>query len=480
MSEYGLTAKGLNIKRLDVILEEMQTALSEKWGVNVRQNPKSFLNVHLTDLADHLAELWELGQDVYNAQYPLTAEGMYLDGVGQFAGLWRETDAPSYYHILCTGVEGTVIPADTLISTETNPVTFLVPTKENTISRSNFNTALIKVATMDGNPLTVALDGTVYSYTPESGDTENSALEKLAARITDGYTGEMDSDTGYLLIRAAEVNSVNTMVLSDNLTTDRIGCVFTFETKEAGDIYLPEGTVNQISKSVPGLSAVVNVGSYIAGRVKETDAEYRASYAEKIFSHSSRMIDSIRSAILANCQGVTSVSVYENVSNETDSAGRYPHSIEVVVDGGDSTEIAQQILNTKAGGISTFGSTSVDIAIEEGNEITIRFNRPNYLKVWFHVSIVMAKYSTLPVGYSDMIRSLILDAMSTLQSGDDVNPQSLMLASIYQNVTGIGYVEITIGTVNEKPSEFTEHNIYCGARDRAVTEESMIEVVINE
>ena len=39
MSEYGLTPNGPNIKRLDVILDEMHTALSKRWGVNTRRGP---------------------------------------------------------------------------------------------------------------------------------------------------------------------------------------------------------------------------------------------------------------------------------------------------------------------------------------------------------------------------------------------------------------------------------------------------------
>ena len=50
MADYGLTPQGPNIKRLDVILEEMHSGLSEKWGVNTRQNPESLLN--------HLVGVW--------------------------------------------------------------------------------------------------------------------------------------------------------------------------------------------------------------------------------------------------------------------------------------------------------------------------------------------------------------------------------------------------------------------------------------
>lgn len=70
MADYGLTPQGPNIKRLDVILEEMHSGLSEKWGVNTRQNPESLLNHLLTNVADAIADLWEFGEAVYFSQYP--------------------------------------------------------------------------------------------------------------------------------------------------------------------------------------------------------------------------------------------------------------------------------------------------------------------------------------------------------------------------------------------------------------------------
>lgn len=62
MVDYGLTPQGPNIKPLDVILEEMHSGLSEKWGVNTRQNPESLLNHLLTNVADAIADLWEFGE----------------------------------------------------------------------------------------------------------------------------------------------------------------------------------------------------------------------------------------------------------------------------------------------------------------------------------------------------------------------------------------------------------------------------------
>ena len=168
------------------------------------------------------------------------------------------------------------------------------------------------------------------------------------------------------------------MVLSENLTTDTVTTILTFGTVDTGDILIPEGVITNIVKADAGLLSVVNLCTYIAGRDEETDAEFRQSYADKIFNRSSMMLESIRSAILNNVQGVASVAPYENPSHEWDEFGRPPHSIEIVVDGGDSTEIAQQILEKKAGGINTFGDTSVVLTGAYDEDITIRFSSAHH------------------------------------------------------------------------------------------------------
>ena len=80
MGEYGLTKKGPNIKRLDTIIDEMHTDLSDAWGVNTRQNPESLINHMLTNIADRIAELWEFGEHIYYSQYP--SSGVLLFGSG--------------------------------------------------------------------------------------------------------------------------------------------------------------------------------------------------------------------------------------------------------------------------------------------------------------------------------------------------------------------------------------------------------------
>ena len=98
MAKYGLTPQGPNPKRLDVILEDMHSKMTERLGVNTRQNPQSLLNHTLTNVADEIAELWEFGVDVYHSQYTSSATGVSLDYAAQFGGSTREMAAKSNHH----------------------------------------------------------------------------------------------------------------------------------------------------------------------------------------------------------------------------------------------------------------------------------------------------------------------------------------------------------------------------------------------
>lgn len=482
MADYGLTGQGPNIKRLDVILEEMHEDLSEAWGVNTQQNPESLLNHLLTNVADQIAELWEFGEHVYYSQYPASAEGTSLDNAAQYGGSTREAAAKSYYPIHCTGVDGTTLASGTMISSTTNPTTYLSITEDKTISRSDFNKATIKVATAsEGDIYTVALNGSVYSSTSTSDDS-SEILEGLAEVITDDdFTITLDEDEALLYIEAVDTASSNVLVLSDSLTTENVTTIINFGTVETGDIYLPAEVITNIVKADAGLLAVTNICSYIAGQDEETDAEFRLSYADKIFNRGKDTLESIRSAILQNVQGVASVAAYENATNEYDDYGRPPHSVEMVVQGGSSTEIAQQILIKKAGGITAYGDTSVVLSGEYDEDITISFSRPTLVYVWFHLGITLSTSESIPSNYVDLLRNVVVDHMSGLDCGTDVIPQEFV-SEFFDECPGITYVDVTMYVTtdsSEVPSSYSLRSAEITARQLAYTSADMIEVDID-
>lgn len=483
MSEYGLTPKGPNIKRLDTIMEEMHDDLSEKWGVNTRQNPQSFVNHLLTNIADAFAELWEFGEDIYHSKYPSTAEGSSLDNAAQYGGVTRETAAKSYYPIHCTGTDGTKLAAGTMISSKTNPTTYLSLAEEKEISRSSFNKAVIEVAAaVAGTTYTVIIDNNSYACAPDSTD-ETEILRALQNAITtQDFSTSLDEANGLLTIESKVVDTSHSLVLSENLTTNTVTSILTFGTVETGDILVPEGVITGIVKADAGLLSVTNLCGYVPGNDEETDTEFRQSYTDKIFNRSSMMLESIRSAILNNVQGVVSVAPYENATNETDAQGRPPHSIEIVVDGGDSTQIAQQILANKAGGISTYGNTVITLPGVYDEDIPIRFNRPETIYVWLHLGITLKRNEVLPSNYVELLKTAVLNNIGSLDAGQDVVPQEFM-SDLYKACSGISYIDIKIyATANdgEVPTDYTERSVDITARQRAYTDEGMIEVSIDD
>jgi hypothetical protein len=282
-----------------------------------------------------------------------------------------------------------------------------------------------------------------------------------------------------LKIETTDVKKPSSLVLSENLTTASVTGIVTFESEEYGEISLPDGAINQIVTALPGLLSVANAGGHIAGRLRETDAELRKSYIDKIFLRSSRMTESIKSAILQNVQGAENVVVFENQYNFPDADGRPPHSIEVIVDGGNDLAIAEQILNTKAGGIQTFGGVQVQVPGEYGENLVIRFNRPQRLYIWFKVIVTMGTY--LPPDYVDVIKESIVAQMSALEKARWVAPQKF-IGGIYHALPNIEFLQIPVFYTTDgaaSPDAYHDAVVPVGARQRAVTDAARIEVVLS-
>ena len=489
MPEYGITETGLRIKRFDTILSEINAFQTEGFGVQVGANTRSFLNTLNTSVADKIAELWELGADIYHNLSPMSAEGAALDNAVQFGGNSREKARSTYYPIHCECTEGITLDEETLIESDTNPAIKFLSAEERTISRSSFNKAKVKVvSTQPGEAYTVALNGTLYSYTCKAQDGPEAILgglrDLILADEAEAFTASVDGENVLLVIEAADVESENSMLLTDNLTTESVTAIISFASEEPGEVSLPNGAITKIVTAPTGFLSCTNLCGYVAGRLLETDVELRQSYVDKIFSRSSRMTDSIRSAILANCAGVTAAQVYENRTNETDSEGRPPHSVEAVVDGGSNSDIAEQILATVSAGITTYGSVSVDVPGEDDDMIEVCFNRPTYIYCWFKVTLTISKASLVPANYAELVETAIVDAMSQVENGEDVVPQQQFLPAIYEQVPGISYIDVSTYTTTSasegQPSSYPLRSVEITNRQRAMTSSTRIEVALDD
>lgn len=89
MSEYGVQPTGFVRKPLSAILAEIEASLITEFGPGVIQTPQSPLGQLNGLMADLVAGLWELGEDVYQSVDPDQAEGARLETLAKIRLLER-------------------------------------------------------------------------------------------------------------------------------------------------------------------------------------------------------------------------------------------------------------------------------------------------------------------------------------------------------------------------------------------------------
>lgn len=475
---YGVTAQGFVMKRMDEILEEMQTEISEELGFDISQNPQSALNAAIVvPIAARVATLWEVAQDSYYAKYPSTAVGVNLDNACQYGSVRREPNKRSRYLIHVTGTDGTIVPANSYISSNTNPVVLLYCAVTSTMTREECNAIVIKVAAIEAGTYSITMNGNTYSYTASASDDAEDILTGLqTAFVASDYDTSIDTDEVTLLIADENLSRSNVFSLSNNLTTETVTSLIYYYTEEYGDINMPFGTINTIVTNVPGLESVVNRLEPVAGRLEQTDAELRKSYAAKAYLTSESTSEGIRSYILDKVAGIESCQVYTNDINITDADGRPPHSIEVVANGGADTDVADAIYNKKPGGVATYGNTEVSILSEYGETITVYFSRPDRKYIWLQITITAD--GNVPENYKDIVSEAILKLGDAYDTGQDVLYQTF-IQTVYQTIDNTTFCKVEVAATDsesEEPQSYDEDNITIGVRELAVFAYDRIEV----
>lgn len=477
MAQYGVTDKGFVIKRLDTIMEEIHTDLTEAYGFDTRLTKPSFLDTLITTFSYQIADLWETAQNNYYSKYPATATGLNLDNAVQYGGIRRAANKQTSYPLHCTGDDGTYVREEAIVATNTSPEIRLQNKEEFQITREAFNRVSIKVASAEIGVYSVTINGSQYSFSSEDG-VEGDIIDGLAAAIKDdGYKITTKDNT--LTIEDKTLSRSNVLVLSDNLTTSSVTVIATFLTEEYGNITLPYGIVTKMVNNITGFEAVTNLLEPTYGRKQETDIELRQSYIAKSALRSNTMIESIVGELLNNIENVESASGYENDTDYTDERGLPPHSIEIIVEGGDNYQIAQAILRRKAGGIQTYGSVSVDVPGVYGDTIPVHFNRPDYLYAWLKV-VLHGDAALLPTNYASLTIQSLLDDGSEFVAGKNLLTQ-LLNDGIYDAVAGLTYIEILTAYGTDKahvpqPQDYKQKNIIVNSRQKILIDETRIEV----
>ena len=245
------------------------------------------------------------------------------------------------------------------------------------------------------------------------------------------------------------------------------------EALDAGPNPAYANTVTVIVNPIAGLSSVNNALDHtLLGDLVESDQKLR----ERIVLSStsgSRFISTIRGHLL-ELPGVTDAYIFENTSSSTvDSVP--PHAFEVVIQGGDDTEIAETILEFKPEGIQAYGSTIESVTDSQGFSVDIGFTRPTAKNVYI-IANVDVNPALYPVDGDALVEAAIVNfGDNKYRVGSDVYASPIE-AAILAAVPGVVNVKTFIG-FSVSPS--TDTALSVSLRELADLDTSRITVVQN-
>jgi uncharacterized phage protein gp47/JayE len=225
---------------------------------------------------------------------------------------------------------------------------------------------------------------------------------------------------------------------------------------EFGSIAAAANTINKIATPTLGWQSVNNLSPAVEGDPVESDAELRRRQAVSTMIPSLSVMEGIVGAI-ASLQGVKRYRGYENDTNDTDDDNIPAHSIALVVEGGDTTSIAETIANKKTAGTGTHGTTSVVVNDQYGVPNTIKFFRPTPATISVEVSL------TARTGYlsttADQIKAAVAAYLNDLEIGDDIFITKLFVPANLSNLPVGDTFNVTQVRIKKNAGSFQTTNI---------------------
>lgn len=225
---------------------------------------------------------------------------------------------------------------------------------------------------------------------------------------------------------------------------------------ELGAIAAQANTINKIATPTLGWQSVNNLSPAVEGDPVESDAELRRRQANSTMIPSLSVMEGIVGGV-SSLQGVKRYRGYENDTNDTDDDGIPAHSIALVVEGGDTTAIAETIANKKTAGTGTHGTTSVVVNDQYGVPNTIKFFRPTPATISVEVSLtVRAGYlSTTAV----QIQAAVAEYLNGLEIGDDIFITKLFVPANLSNLPVGDTFNVTQIRIKKNAGSFGTSNI---------------------
>ncbi len=472
--KYGLSPEGFKRKRLPEIIDSLVQRTNDRLGISIQTGANSIFGQLYGIIGYELADIWEQTENVYYAMYPNTATGTSLTNSASLTAIQPITAEASVILCNCKGLPNTVIAANSQIQQKDTNVVYTSGEENVYISPEKALEAELKIDTVSiGTTYTIQIDNYKYNYTAVVGDNATAVFNNLSGQIQ-GFSKGIKN--GIFTIKSIDETTFS--IQASQISVEAIVTPIEFTCLTAGKMEIPVNTVTNIVTPINGWESVTNTKILSTGRNDETDAELRQRWSLSVYQKASNMLEAIQANVFRRITGVVACVAYENNTDIVDIYGRLPHSIEVIVDGGDEQDIAEMIFRYTCGGIDFNGAISKEVTDVANVKHIVKFNRPTEIKIWLKFNITKNVEESWDSNGIAKIKQLIVDLGNKHTIGQDVILQKF-IALIYDNITGVGFVDV-LATKGNTDDNYSNENIIINATEKPVFDLDRVEILSTE
>lgn len=238
----------------------------------------------------------------------------------------------------------------------------------------------------------------------------------------------------------------NRWILAESQTLSPGTYLLNFRAAELGNVTALPNTITIMETIIPGIQGVNNpANNYETGGTGETESEFRQRRNIST-SMPSRGFEDSTEAQLLTLSTVTQAKVYSNRNNAT--ANTIPaHTVWVIVEGGNTADIANIIYNNIPPGIPMKGSLSATITRPNGSTDTVYYDTSSPVNLYIQANIKLISGAV----DTDYLKQEL--AKTTFAIGESA--ESANLTTIIKNIIGDNATPYDVG-VSLTNSDYSE------------------------
>ena len=166
MSDYGISSTGFKRKRLNLLLEELNSEVKAIFGDNFNVSPESPDGQVNGVISESNANLWELAEEAYNAFNPKAASDVSLSNLVLLNGITRFAATASRIEVTISGDSGTSVIAGSLIGDVGETIVFSI---DETVSIPSGGSVIAQATATVAGPRPALADSITEIITPVTG-----------------------------------------------------------------------------------------------------------------------------------------------------------------------------------------------------------------------------------------------------------------------------------------------------------------------